>query len=602
MPSKPSKHFKRPASALALAGACGLAPLASAELPQVLDRVPGDAPLVIVADSIAGTLDDVVALNALAGPELMDPQIPMFAAILKGLPGLDASAPAAFAVDMDKLDALADADPWAEGDDWDNEDAAPPAGPESAIVAIVRTTDAALLERSIKSFGAQGLVIHVRDLGDGLAALGTDRAVVDRYDPTPGQLGAHTARLGPVGQRVDAASELLVIADPATFAPLMQEQVQSAVFGQMGMMMMMAGQNPAEAITPINEVITNWGEQAASGLIGVSYSGEGGLVLDVAAPFNEGTPLNAAMTHTGDAATMLSRVPGGSYYATIAADLRLPLVGEVFGRVLAGQEDGVLPGLKTAIDSGTGAVFVAPESPAGLLRNSVLVVRTDEPQATADAFAGAIRGLKTPADSPLIVTGTYEDDATTVEGVTADAYGLKMRPSEDAQRQAAAMGPFGQFMDPSFFNALLYGDATGFRGFAAPIDDAVLFTMSRSEPRLGTAIGAAGGTNALASDERVAGALAKLPEGASLVLLTHAEQLEQITQTLMFQLGFGEAPRAVETADPVAIGVAAIDGSTHARIVLPGHLIETIIAAGAADDQMQGGPVQPAQPRRGLPF
>lgn len=586
----------RPALSLALAAQAALAASALADLPAVLDRVPADASSFAVLDSLSGSLDDLVALNALAGPDAMDPNIPMLAAMVRGMPGLDAEGSAAILVDLEALAEMQDADPWA-----DDDMAEAAAGPESMALAIVTVSDAALLQRSLGGFAQQGVQILTRDLGGGFAALALSAELLESFEPVEGQMDAHAEKLGAVGHRVSDGAEVLLVSDPGVIGPMLTAGTQDAVFSQAGMMLAMGGVNPGEALGPVLEVMTNWSEQATSGIIGLSYT-ERGVAVDIASAFEEGSMLHGAMTHTGDAGSMFARLPAGGYYGAVAADTRLPLVQQVFGQVLAGGDDGVMPGLKTAIDNGTGVAFIAPESPAGLLRNSVMLVRTDAPTETAGAFAQAVQSLESPEDAPLIVEGSYEAGATTVEGVEAAGYGVRMRPTPEAQEQMAMMGPLGQFMDPSFFNALLYGDATGFSGYAAPLEDAVLFTMSQNDARLGKALSAAGDAAGLDSDGRVSKALARLPEGSSLVAFVHAEQIEQIAGTLMFQLGFGEAPAPVQPMDPIAIGVAAVDGSTHARVLVPASMLATLMELGAAEDDFGMEEEEERRPSRGLPF
>ncbi|MEQ8769355.1 MAG: hypothetical protein RIB60_02480 [Phycisphaerales bacterium] len=558
--------LERMSSAAALA--C-LAGIAGAEPPMVLDHVPADAPLVISISNVGELFNDIDAANLMLG-ENGNPQAGLITMMGRGMPGMNLEGSAAAVVNFD----------FANPDNMGEDD----------VIVVLPISDFAAFTQGaeatdgVHQFAFGGNPAFARRAGDGYAVVGATAESVAAFRADAGNMPAHGQRLGHAGRTIADSADIAIIANVAPARQMMLDGLQDA---QQQMLMFAAmGAQGQDVATPINsmmELVRAYIADAQTSTMGLSYD-EGGFTLDWGVQFEEGSASAAQLQTSGDAASMLSRVPGGEYYLAYALDLRSPALADIAGKLeqmnaAMGDAPGAMPGqpqLGDVMKLASGTAGVLGASPAmmqtGLLANMVSYVRTEDAGAYADMLEASVIDANGQNMQGLSFQTTFGENAKTVGGVQVDTYGVKMSMDQ------AAAGGMGGMGSPQQMIGMMFGPSMGPNGHIAKLDGGVVQTMSPNETLLARSIDAAKNGNGLGADGRVLAASNRMPEGSMAQVLIAYNQLANTVGPMAMMFGAIDGFEPINAMDPVALGLGTQDGGVHARIFVPGPVVSSAMS------------------------
>ena len=539
-----------------------------AELPPALDHVPADAPVVIAIDNF----------NALLGEQGALVQM------LEGFGPLPLTG-------LDQVQQLAQV----EGVNPDGSVAlvvTPPEefGDSEQIVAIAPVTDYSAFARGLGGSGdgveevlMQGEAVFIRALGDGFAALGPDRDVVSDFAAAAGANAAHAQRLGNVGAEIADRTQLMVIANMEKIGPMMQEQIRNSM-----MMEQMMGAPPGAAggLKVMSDGMTKLIDEAQTGVFGLGIS-EAGVTLRMGAAFKEGTEAAAMFQGGGRSAQLMRRLPDEPYLVAGAMDLSGKAMKDALlklnelGAQMGGAGD--IGAMNAMMQKADGSAFLFGAAPVdkimsgGMFVNSVAYMESADPAGLIADFRQAQAGVNGQEAEGMRITTTYEPEAREIDGVTADAWGVKMEVV-DAQNMDLAMQ--AQMM------AMMFGP-DGLGGYIAPADGGVALTYARNTPALGLALATAAAGDGLGVSEQLQVVASALPADRTFELYLDVDEMLQLAGAAMATMGGGQLPFDPEVELlPIAIGAGGGAGGAQIAIHIPSDTLQTMVQTFGA---MAGG-------------
>lgn len=369
-------------SAAYVALMAGLNPALAAP-PAVLDRVPGNAPVVIALRSMKAASEKVNKFAAAVGmpaPEGDGNPVAMAGKML-GTPGLNAEGSMAIAIV-----------PGADGKVVMGEDA----GDDTTGVILIPVTDYAAFVKAMggeKSDGVTNVDIDgrpgfIKDLTGGYAALTIVPGLLEKFDGKPGNAAAHAAMLGKNGAGIADSADVLIVANIAQMQDQLKEGVQQMKdqAEQMTAMMGEQGAGVGAGIGMAQKALETFSKDATCGVVGLSFS-DSGVTLDAGAQFREGTEGAKMFNAPGKAGGLMARVPNLPYYLAGAVDFSSPGMKSLIKGMIKGEagEAGSPVSFLSNIDKIGGFAGVLGASPnalmgGGLFVNTTTYVATTDPK------------------------------------------------------------------------------------------------------------------------------------------------------------------------------------------------------------------------------
>ncbi|MEZ6242032.1 MAG: hypothetical protein R3B57_03225 [Phycisphaerales bacterium] len=445
----------------------------------------------------------------------------------------------------------------------------------------------------VASFEIQGAPAFARDLGRGYAAIGPEHDFVASYKPGADVLQRQNDRLGVVGGRVAETADIVIIAAPEIMAMVLHEgaglaqntvQDQAGAFGFGDAVDQMGG--------AVGQGIERFLADARVGVVGLTLD-DAGIALDLAAQFNDDSPLAGEFSHAGHSAEMVGKLPSTGYWLAWSVDAGAPGLGELTKMLTAAAGMG-----DDAGEAATGMAGVIGASPAvlqtGVLSRTALYLRTEHGEQLAGAIGDAVKKLDGTSGGGMAYHTTFEPGAKQIEGASVAAYSVQTEMTPPDEENEEAFNPALAFMpDPQVINQVMFGPTTsGPSGYVAVTPGGVVQTFSRSDSFMSAALTAAGGGKSLAGDARLGQSSALLPEGRSFEAYLALDTVAQTAVPMLMLAGLiPEAPE-VGAMPPVALGVTTDAGGFRARLVVPKDVISVIAkfaapfmpAAGGGDD------------------
>lgn len=416
---------------LAILAGAGLASLAHAALPKILDHTPKGTVAVLGAPSLDRL--DVGAAGILGA-------IGQAPAGLKG--ALDMLG-LAQVIDMTQPVAILMmpvADPNAAAQ-------APP------IIALLPVAD---FQAMAKALGAvdptapmpeifiQGEPFFVKPLGERYAAFSPMKDLLEKFDGAPGNLAIHAAALGQAGERVAASADVFLMFDPASvqqmskaglnpLAGALQKPLMAAGLGAMGQ----GGGIPGEQLM----------KDAIGGVIAVRRA-PGGLHFDLAMNYKPGGERANMLAAGATSSSLLTSLPNDAFLLAYAVDLSTPgmkaLVKAFGGEDPAAAASQPLLALGAAINGQAVAIYPNPAGLfGGLLARSVSYYAAPNPAEFKQSFKTFVTGLNGQVSEDAQIATTYTDGAIAEGNVSADGYTLKVLSS------GGVGSPLAMFYGPS---------------------------------------------------------------------------------------------------------------------------------------------------------
>jgi hypothetical protein len=572
---------------------------ARAGIPDVLDRVPAETPVVIAVGNLEGTMKRLDAMskslgkageNMAAGLWQMNSMISM--------PGVNKAGSMALAMSLPES-----AKGKNNADDMDGDDAAT-GGDEPPGVAIVPVSDYALFVKTFKGDGAatmtqaefDGRETWIRNLGNGYAVLGNKKDLVEKFDGKAGRNGEHVARMGKVGGKIADATDILILANMAKLEPAMKEaQRQMKTNPAVAMAAMQGG---GQAIDALQGAMEAFARDAQTGIVGVGL-GEKGITIDFGAQFKDGTGGAKMFQGGGSSGALMAKLPSGDFLFAGAADLSSPQV-KAFIREMASKGEGnadptsMMANLARSIDTldGQAILMGATDLGNGLMAKTVMYSKTKDPQAFLAASKEANAKLNGVEANGIKFQTSYQSGAREIAGVKVDKWSNKMETDPNSPMA----------MQVEMMKGFMYGSEGKLSGYAAATEGGVITTMSENSELLKAAIEASKGGKSLAGDPVFSSSQSMLLADRVVEGYIGTKALMETVGGFMAMYGGPELP-APDKVSPIALGMVSDGGGMGIRLAFPMDVIQTIANTaekmqGAMDDMGEPEP-QPEKKKDG---
>jgi len=579
-----------------LAGLAGLNPVL-ADVPEVLDRVPGNAAIVVTIrnlDQVNTRFTNLATvLNMPIDEEDESNPITMGRKLL-GTAGLNKTGSLAFAIM-----------PGADGTvDFESD--------EGPVVMVVPVSDYAAFVKALgatETTGIASLTIEdkpgfAKDLGGGYAALGPVKEIVEAFEGKAGNKAAHKAQLGTSGRRLADTADILVIANMAALETQMEE-AQHKVTETGEMVQMMAGQGGAGATAAflvIGNAMEAFSRDASIGIVGMGL-GENGVSLDFGAQFKEGSASAKLFNAPGKASALLARVPNQPFLFAGAIDLSAPGIKSMFanvkevmeakgpgvadegapedeatGEAVNKSEFAAFSTMLQMMEKVNGYSFSVGANPmgimGGLLVNTSAYVSTSDPAGYLKATRDVTTAMDGQTANGLATTVIYKPNAEDVSGASVDSWSIQMKPDPNDPNA----------MQMQMMQQWLFGPQ-GLGGMAAPIDNGVVIAMSQNKMLMASAIDTAKAGNGVSNDELLKKTQATLPDNRTFEFYIGAKSILDAVGGVMAMMGGGAAFEVPAALPPIAIGGTTDGGGIGLRIHMPADVIKALAEVSKAMNQ-----------------
>lgn len=582
-----------------LAGSVLVSVPAMADVPSALDRVPSEA-------KVVAAIRNLEDFQGRVGKLFKDLQIPTnegemaTAFALMETPGVNKKGSMAIALlpEVKKEAGKADAKQGAGEDDMDE---GPSGGP---IVLIVPVSDYAAFVTGMKGKPGAGVVqldgekfggdsAFCKDIGGGYAALGPVKEIVEKFDGKAGRLDGHKKMLGAVGTRVADKADTIIIANVPALAEEIKEGAKNAS-QQMEMMAMMAGPGGANmggVGSSIQALSENFSRDAQVAVFGLGID-EGGVWMDMAAQFKEGSESAKYVQSKGKAGALSAVLPDQPFLFAMSVDTSAASIKALFkkgaemNKAAAEQAPGMWNDMMKSLDTIDGASMVVGASPGalmgGLLANSVAYYKTAKPADYVKTMSDGMAAMNGKTVNGMTFKNTYQTGAATVAGVKVDKWSMQVNADPNDPNAAGAQQAMMMLNGPS-----------GPGGFVAQVKDGVLMTMAPNQSIMTAAIEAQGGKKALGANAEMKGVAEKLQGDRTAELYIGVKSILDLVSGFMP----GMAGNVPQNLAPIGMGASTSDSGGHVRIYVPTQVITTIksvmdAANGGEADEMEEAPAE----------
>lgn len=566
---------------------------AKAGVPEALDRVPAETPVVIAVGNLEGTVKRVEAMSKSLGKagENMAAGLWHVNSMIN-MPGVNKTGSLAIAVSLPEKAEAKKGDDAMGGDEGGMEEKGDP-----PAVVIIPVSDYGLFVKTFKGDPAaaitkgefDGKESWIRNLGDGYAAMSDKKELVEKFDGKAGRKGDNVARMGKVGNKIADSTDIVLIANMSKLGSVMKEAEQQMKNNPA--MAMAAMQGGGGAVEAMQRAMEKFARDAQTGVIGVGL-GERGVTLDFGAQFKEGTDGAKMFQGTGNSGSLMAKLPGGDFLFAGAADLSSPQVKKFIkdaaskGEKAAGEADptSMMGNLARSIDTldGQAILMGATDLGNGLMTKTVMFSKTKDPQAFLAASKEANAKLNGAESNGIKFETTYQSGAKEIAGVKVDKWSNKMETDPNSPMA----------MQVEMMKGFMYGSEGKLSGYAAPTDGGVITTMSENSELLKAAIDASKGGKSLATDPVFSASQSMLLSDRVMEGYIGTKSLMETVGGFMAMYGGPEIP-APDKVSPIAFGMVSDGGGMGFRLALPMDVIQTIATTA---EKMQGAMEDAAEP------
>lgn len=573
-------------NALCMALPLTIALPAMAGLPGAIDRAPTDAIAIVSIRNIAELKSDLDKLgNSL--PALKDGLSQGPIQMIMGIPGMNTAGSVAAVFVGETLDMQS---------------------PQPPMVVIVPVTDAAAFMKGINATKSgelytadlEGSPTFFKDLSGGYIAMSPREDLITAFDGKPGNLAAHTKRVGKTASSVADTADILMFADMAKLKPLIDEGM-AGMKQNMEMVAAMAGPQADQmnqTMAMVESFVTMLTTQGDIGLFATTLTGSG-ISMDMGAQFKEGTDAFKSMQSKGDSLGILKKLPNIPYLFTFAMDTSSQSMKDMLTGLakMQGGAAGMLP-----IDFGTmsksldGTAMVLGTSPAlmggGLFANSVLYHHSKDPAALMTLTKDAMGAMNNTSSNGMKINTTYQAGSTTVGGTSVDSWGMRMSVDPNDPNAMAAQQSMQAMM-------MIYGANMGPSGYLAAGKTGVVQTLSRNTMLLEKSLQVANASDGLGADKVLGSVAEMLPADRTMEAYVGVGEIIKTVGGLMAMFGMPAEFTVPENLAPVGIAMTSNDGAARGRIYIPTAVITAVadiqkqfegeMGGDMGDDDMDGG-------------
>lgn len=560
---------------------------ALAAVPPVLDRVPDNAMFVVAmpgADQFHKHMTDL--LTAIE-QQLPVPEIADLLAMGGITEGIQTDKSMALVVFPPKR-ADGKAAPAGEGGMTEME--------EPRAVGLVPITS---YEKLLTNFAAkpagEGKVDHVtmtsgeevfvKDVGGGYAVMGDNEELVSGFQAKSGA-SPIKSKLGKAGASLADSSDVIAIVNIDSVRamwPELKKELESAIKEQAENLPM-----GGEAPNPMQNEAVTWVLDSAirdgqSVVIGMS-TGSTGMHMDLSLNFTEGSPMGKMFNSTGNAGSLLSKLPAGPYLFAYAMDMSNADMKKFFkdvqGKSGATQQMGL--DLTGSLENSEGSALAVGMPQGGLLggvfTSTVMYTKAKDPAALVAAAKEQITKLNGTGAEGLAMESSYKEAGAKVDNKDVDVFDIKMKMDE------------GSPVPPQLMNGL-FGPTGGPNGYIAKTDGGMYMTYSKNSALMASAMNVGKGTEALTSDKLMGQVAGSLPPNRVIEGYVGTKTLMDLLLPVAAMFGGIQIPaeKIPESLPPIGFGMGGTDGSAHFALFIPAPVIKTVVDVGmVVQAQMNG--------------
>lgn len=541
-----------------------------AALPAIFDRVPVGAVAVLTTRPLGEVDRDVsqllgsVELPAIATPSELLRRIGLGEAIDLTKPAAVALMPGDLEADMPPAVLILPVTNFAE-----------------MAAALGGVPDGDLVRFEIET----GETLYARPGQGGYAVIGPVREIVAAVDARGGNLAAHQASIGAVGDGVFARSHAAILIKK----PLLEMLNEQALEGMNASIEEMAEFAPpdqaddlvaqAERMRDMLEAVSRDGRALVLGM----SAGATGMGMDFSMDFDPASEMGGLFTARGDSRGLLKNLPRQPYIFAYAGDYSTPVGRRIMQAMGDWKLDVFIPGIaegamNEVLGHVRGQAFAVFESPGGLmggvLANSAAYVAVDDAAETMKSVRAIFKDAVQAGGGPMKMT--YQENAAQVDGVSTDAWGLTPVPPADADPFAGAMAQ--QIMMG------LFGPG-GAGGYYAAGDRGLYATIGRNSLLLSACFAAEKGQNSLADDRGLSMVAERLPEGRTMEMYLGLHSVLQQGLQLAAMFGMPVAVDLPPALPPIGMGVTTDQSAARLGVFVPAPVLKTL---GKLAQQAQG--------------
>lgn len=571
----------------------GLLNASALAIPAVLERVPDDAMIAVAVPAPQTLQKNLSALAKAIGTELPDVGVQDALGMAGFSAGVDPAKALAVIVMKPKEQPQGEAKPEGKAPGEAQREIVEQIDQRTLLLLPITSFDEVLKGFDAKAAAdGKATVIamptgedgFIRDLGAGYAVVGSSRELVEAFTGKPGATPMK-ARMGVAGETLADASDIVTVVNMDVIRPLAREamaEMEKQVKDQAEMM----GQNPEAQLAA-----AKWLGEAflrdtkfVTGGVKLSASGIG---MDLVGTFNEGSYLATAIAGSGNATSLLSKLPAGPYLLAAALDTRTEGARRLFADLYA--KTGAASGEKAITDAseklytqadGQAAVIGFPMGGAlaGLLTSTVGFTASKDPAQALTNIRESVTVMNDKTIEGVNYKATYTPASGKPNEPAFDAWDMKIA-LKDAE-QAGQMGAQAmQFM---------FGPQGGPGGYLAKTEGGVYRTYSRNSELMNKALGAGKGGENLGGDQLIKDVQAKLPAGRVAEVYVGTKSLLDLVLPFAAMAGAPiGADKIPEKLPPVGLSISSVNGAAQMSVFVPAEVAKTGVVLGEAFQQMQ---------------
>lgn len=544
------------ARVLGLVMATGLVATAASATPPALDLVSPDTPIVIGIKSLSEATGDAQKWAQAVMPPEAAMNVMMMNQMLS-LPGLNPDGSAAIAMT------------FPNGDPMRSEPVPTLVVPVEDYNAFVEAMQGNAAD-GITALNMMGETMYAKDLGGGFMALSPEMGLVEKFSGKTGQTAAHKARMGERGTNAADGADVFVILDIETMRPMLEEGL-SEMKEQMQFAAMMGGEAAAAQINAMTSVADAVVADARTAVVGLGLD-DSGVWLDFAGQFADGSDTGKVFADSGDSTPLLGAVPNMDYVMAAAFDmsnkgmqgLMANAKAMTKGMGMTGTAEGVMEHTK-------GQAFIMGTTPGmfagGLFTNTVQFAASDDPEALLGAMKASMEEMNGQSQEGMIFNTTYTEDAGQAAGRSLNAWSLSMSADPDHENAMATGMALSQM-------TMLFGGQAGPSGYITTTDKGVVSTFAKNTKLMEKVLT---GGDSIANNDMLKAAASHLPEDRSAEFYLNIKGVLDMVGPMMAMIApgtdLGDLP---EKMNPIAMGLATGENGMHARVYMPGDVLEFI--------------------------
>jgi len=549
---------------LGILAAAGLAATPALAVPPALDHLSADTPIIIGIQSLSGLTADAQKWGTMFAPPEAAMGLMMVEQMLQ-MPGLNADGSAAVALVFP--DGTMNAEPI-----------------PTIILPVSSFSDFVEAMQGEASDGVtalnfQGETLFAKDIGSGFMAMGPVMELIEDFDGSTGNNRAHDARLGTRGAEAADQAGVFVVIDVESMRPQL-EMALDEMGAQMEFAAMMGGEAAAQQIEMMMnaaEAVVNEGQTAFIGL----GSSEDGLWLDFAGQFAEGSDTGAVFADAGNSSSLFGALPNLDYIVAFAFDNSSEGIRSLMTAAVE-MSEGMGMGFQTAdiMALNNGQSMVIGTTPGlfagGLFANTVQFTASENPEQLYDAMKTMTIEMDGMSQNGILYHTSFEENAAEAAGYNLHAWGMTMEGDPDHENGVAAGMQLQQM-------TMLFGGQTGPSGYMATTDKGIYASFSKNRKLMETVLTGEGGQ--LIDNTGMAMVAGHLPEARTAEAYLNIKGVFDMVMPFLSMMGMGADIDMPEEMNPIGFGLATGDGGMHARLFVPGDVLEF----GAAMAEQFGG-------------